>query len=174
MTIERSEAFDLVGTMVTLLGPELKPGDTAPDFTLLDKSMKPISKADLAGKPLVLNVVPSLDTPVCSLQAARFDKEAARLGDTVQMVVVSADLPFAQTRWAKEKEARNELLLSDHRDMNFGTAYGTHIKGVRLESRAVFIVDADGIIRYVEYVPAAAQEPDYDSALQALHTVLNT
>lgn len=172
MAIERPDAFDLIGMSATLIGPELKTGDTAPDFTLLNTSLKPRSKADLDGKPAVISVVPSLDTPVCSLQTARLDKEAEALGDQVNFVTVSADLPFAQKRWSKEKNASSGEFLSDHRDMSFGSAYGTHIKEARLESRAVFVLDASGTIRHAQYVPAASNEPDYDAVLNALREVM--
>lgn len=172
MTIERPDAFDLVGTKTTLIGPELHVGDSAPDFTLLNRKLQPVTKTNILGKPTVISVVPSLDTPVCSIQTARFDKEAAALGDAVNIVTVSVDLPFAQARWTKENEAGHVQVLSDHRDMNFGNAYGTHVKDVRIESRAVFVLDAEGTIRHVEYVPAAGSEPDYDAALAALKSLL--
>jgi thiol peroxidase len=171
MTVEREGAFDLFGPR-TLVGPELKPGDPAPDFTLVNSKLQPVSKSDFAGKPLVISVVPSLDTPVCSKQSKRFDEEAANLGDSVSIITVSADLPFAQARWCGANDATNTQTLSDHRDMGFGNAYGTHVKDVRIESRAVFIVDGGGTVRYVEYVPQAGQEPDYASVLQALQQVL--
>jgi thiol peroxidase len=171
MAIEREGAFDFFGP-TTLIGPELKPGDPAPDFTLLNGKLKPVSKSDFAGKPMVISVVPSLDTGVCSKQSRRFDEEAAKLGDKVNILTVSADLPFAQGRWCSENDAKNIQTLSDHRNMSFGEAYGTHVKQIRLESRAVFIIDAEGTIRYVEYVPAAGQEPNYDAALEALQQVV--
>jgi thiol peroxidase len=170
MTVERTGAFDFLGPK-TLVGPELKPGDPAPDFTLQTRKLDLVSKKDFAGKPMIISVVPSLDTSVCSTQSKRFDDEATRLGDQVSVLTVSADLPFAQGRWCKENNATNAQVLSDHLDMNFGTSYGTHIKEARIESRAVFIVDANGTVRYVEYVPQAGQEPNYDAALQALQQV---
>ncbi len=171
MAVEREGAFDLFGPR-TLIGPELKSGDPAPDFTLVNNKLKPVSKSNFAGKPMIISVVPSLDTPVCSNQSKRFNEEAANLGDAVAVLTVSADLPFAQSRWCGANDATNLQTLSDHKDMSFGEAYGTHVKDVRIESRAVFIVDKDGIIRYVEYVPAAGQEPDYVAALQAVQQVV--
>jgi thiol peroxidase len=170
MTVERAGAFDFLGPK-TLVGPELKPGDPAPDFTLQNRKLELVQKNDFAGKPMIISVVPSLDTSVCSTQSKRFDDEASRLGDRVAVLTVSADLPFAQGRWCKENNATNAQTLSDHLDMSFGDAYGTHIKEARVESRAVFIVDAGGTIRYVEYVPQAGQEPNYDAALEALKQV---
>ncbi len=171
MTVERPEAFDFLGPK-TLIGPELKVGDTAPDFTLLNAKLKPVRKSDLAGKPMLISVVPSLDTSVCSKQTVRFNQAAATLGERVHFITVSADLPFAQARWCGANDVTSVQTLSDHRDMSFGDAYGTHIKEARVESRAVFVVDADGIIRYAEYVPTAGQEPNYDAALDVLQQLL--
>jgi thiol peroxidase len=169
MTTERAQAFDLVGTMVTLIGPELKPGDKAPDFTLQTTDLSTVTMDAFRGKPLLISVVPSLDTSVCALQTNRFDKEAEVLKDKASFITVSADLPFAQKRWCGANNAINGQTLSDHYDMNFGTAYGTNIKEARLESRAVFVVDNGGVIRYVQYVPKATDEPDYESALKTLN-----
>lgn len=168
MATERANAFDLVGTMVTLVGPELKPGDAAPDFKLLANDLSPVTLDDLAGKPLLISVVPSLDTGVCAAQTSHFDKEAEGLKDKANFITVSVDLPFAQARWCGAHNALNGKTLSDHYDMNFGDAYGTHIKEARLESRAVFVVDGQKTVRYVQYVPKAVEEPDYDSALKVL------
>jgi thiol peroxidase len=171
MAVERAGAFDFLGPK-TLIGPELNVGDTAPDFTVLNAKLKPVSKSDLAGKPMLISVVPSLDTSVCNKQTIRLNQEATELGDKVHFLTVSADLPFAQARWCGANDVKTIQVLSDHRDMNFGDAYGTHIKEDRVESRAVFVVDATGVIQYVEYVPQAGQEPDYDAALTALRKVV--
>ncbi len=171
MTVERTGAFDLFGPK-TVIGPELKPGDPAPGFELQNSKLQTVTRSDFTGKPLVISVVPSLDTPVCSKQSKRFDEEAAKLGDKVAIITVSADLPFAQARWCNENSATNVQTLSDHMDMSFGEAYGTYVKEARIESRAVFVVDGSGTIRYVEYVPQAAQQPDYDAVLAALKEVV--
>lgn len=172
MTTERANAFDLVGTMVTLIGPELKVGDKAPNFTLLSTDLQQVSMESFRGKPLLISVVPSLDTSVCARQTSHFDQEVASLKDKARFITVSADLPFAQQRWCGANNAINGQTLSDHYDMNFGTSYGTHIKEARLDSRAVFVVDGDGTIRYVQYVPQATQEPDYNSALNVLRELV--
>jgi thioredoxin-dependent peroxiredoxin len=172
MSSERKEAFDLVGTMVTLVGPELKVGDNAPDFTLRTGKMQTVSMENYRGKPLLISVVPSIDTGVCALQTSHFDKEAESLAGTATFLTVSVDLPFAQQRWCGANNALNGEMLSDYFDLNFGSAYGTHIQEVRLESRAVFVVDAAGIIQYVQYVPKAVEEPDYDSALNVLKSLV--
>lgn len=171
MSVEREAAFDFFGPR-TLIGPELRVGEAAPDFTLLNNKLQAVTKASYAGKPVLLSVVPSLDTGVCSKQTARFNQEAAAMGDKVAFVTVSADLPFAQARWCGANDAGNIEALSDHRDMSFAAAYGTYLQDFRLESRAVFVLDANGIVRHVEYVPAAGKEPDYDAALAVLRTLV--
>ena len=167
MAHERANAFDFWGPR-TLVGPELKPGDKAPAFTLTKTRNEKIRSADFAGKPLVISVIPSIDTGVCSRQTRRFNEEAAALGDKANILTVSADLPFAQARWCGAEGIDKVVMGSDYVDMSFGDAYGTHIKELRWESRAVFVVDRNGIIRHVEYVPVGGQEPNYDAALVAL------
>lgn len=171
MTTERPAAFDFLGPR-TLIGPELKAGDPAPDFVLLNNKLEDVRRSDLAGKPMLISVVPSLDTSVCSMQTARFDQEAANFGTALNVVTVSADLPFAQARWCGDHNATNSMVLSDHREMSFGEAYGTLVAGLRIESRAVFVVDKEGVIRYAEYVPVAGNHPDYVAALEALQSVV--
>ena len=169
---ERENAFEFFGPQ-TLVGPELKPGDKAPDFSLTNNKMQPVTLGDFAGKPLLLSVAPSLDTSVCSIQGAHFNQEAAALGDKANVVMVTADLPFAQGRWCGANDATNLQTLSDYRELSFGSAYGTNIKQFRLDSRAVFVVDAAGTVRYAEYVPHVAQEPHYEDALDALRAALS-
>jgi thioredoxin-dependent peroxiredoxin len=166
MPQERPNAFDFWGPK-TLVGPELRPGDRAPAFKL-SKGREMISSEQFAGKPLIISVIPSIDTGVCSTQTRRFNQAAALLGDAVNIVTISADLPFAQGRWCGAEGIDKVIMGSDYLDMSFGDAYGTHIKELRWESRAVFVVDKDGIIRYVEYVPVAGREPNYEAALAAL------
>ena len=167
MSIERSEAFDFFGPR-TLVGPELKTGDQAPDFTLINNQFQPVSLKDFAGKPLLLSVVPSLDTSVCSKQTIHFNGEASSLTDQASFVTISADLPFAQARWCGSNNVEYMQALSDHREMSFASAYGTYVPDFRIESRAVFVVDGNGVVQYVEYVPVAGQEPDYETALEEL------
>jgi thioredoxin-dependent peroxiredoxin len=166
MPQERPNAFDFWGPQ-TLVGPELRPGDTAPPFRL-SQGKESLSSAQFAGKPLIISVIPSIDTGTCSMQTRRFNQAAAALGDAATILTVSADLPFAQKRWCGAEGIDQVIMGSDYLDMSFGDAYGTHIQAVRLESRAVFVVDAAGTIRHVEYVPVAGQEPNYDAALAAL------
>jgi thiol peroxidase len=165
--MERANAFDFIGPK-TLVGPELKVGDKAPAFVVLGQDLKDVDSATLAGKPMLISVIPSVDTGVCDLQTKRFNEEAGRMGDKITLLTVSADLPFALRRYCGANEIKNLLVVSDHRTMSFGAAYGTYIKEVRLESRAVFVVDGAGVIRHAEYVPTAGQHPDYDAALAVL------
>lgn len=172
MAQERTNAFVFLGPR-TLIGPELKPGDKAPAFKLVNNKGEEVSNAAFAGKPLLISVVPSLDTGVCSLQTRRFNQEAGEFGDRLQVLTVSADLPFAQTRWCGAEGVKNLQVLSDHRDMNFGMAYGTYVKDLRLDSRAVFVVDGAGTVRYAEYVQVASEHPNYDAALAAVRQLVS-
>ncbi|HMQ33067.1 MAG TPA: thiol peroxidase [Chloroflexaceae bacterium] len=168
---ERADAFDFFGPRA-LVGPELRPGDAAPDFALLTNRFKTVSLADFAGKALLISVVPSLDTGMCSKQTLRFNQAAAELADRASFIAVSADLPFAQARWCGSNDVGHVQALSDHRELAFGQNYGTYVPDFRIESRAVFVVDREGVIRHAEYVPSAGQEPDYDAALAALREAL--
>jgi len=165
---ERTGAVTFQGNPLTLIGDALNVGDAAPDFVLLANDLSPVRLADSAGKVRLISVVPSLDTAVCDTQTRQFNERIAAFGEGVICYTVSADLPFAQARWCGAAGIERVQTLSDHRDMAFGGAYGTHIKELRLESRAVFVVDGTGTVRYVEYVPEMTHEPDYDKALAAL------
>ncbi|MDQ0189478.1 thiol peroxidase [Alicyclobacillus cycloheptanicus] len=167
MAVERAGAFLFAGKACTLVGPELKVGDVAPDFELVANDLSTVTLADSKGKVRIISVVPSLDTGVCDAQTRRFNEEASKLGDNVVILTVSADLPFAQKRWCGAAGVDRVQTLSDHRSMSFGDAYGTHIREVRLESRAVFVVDSSDKLVHVEYVPEAGKHPDYEAALNA-------
>jgi len=150
---------------MTLLGPEIRVGDKAPEFTVLGNDMSPVTLADTAGAVRVISVVPSLETPVCDQQTRRFNAAAGELAATV--LTVSVDLPFTQARWCGAAGADAVRTVSDYRDLSFGQAYGVVIKELRLLARAVFVVDATDTVVYAEYVPAVEQHPDYDAALAA-------
>ena len=167
MATERPNAVAMRGNPLTLLGEARKPGDALPDFTVVDNGLKPVTAADTAGAVRIFSVVPSLDTPVCDTQTRRFNAEAGKLGDSVRVLTISMDLPFAQKRWCGAAGATHVQTLSDYQTASFGLAMGTLVKGLRLECRAIFVVDAQGVIRYVEYVPEVTQEPDYEKALAA-------
>ncbi|MGD6967928.1 thiol peroxidase [Rossellomorea vietnamensis] len=152
---------------VTLLGNEVKPGDSAPDFTVLANDLSEVSLNDTKGKVRLISVVPSIDTGVCDAQTRKFNEEAGTL-ENVEVLTVSADLPFAQRRWCGANGIENVQTLSDHRDMSFGEAYGVHIKEMRLLARAVFVVGSNDKVTHAEYVSEATNHPDYDAAIQAV------
>lgn len=162
------------GRPLTVLGPKLQPGDKAPNFELANNlfSTETVSLADSAGKVRLISVVPSLDTGICDAQTRRFNEEISKFGDNVICYTISVDLPPAQKRWCGNAGVERVETLSDYRSMSFGNAYGTHVKEVRVEQRAVFVVDADDTIRYVEYVPEISQHPNYEAALEALKEVV--
>jgi thioredoxin-dependent peroxiredoxin len=170
---ERPGAVTRRGVSFTVIGDKLNVGDKAPDFQLATQlfSTETVGLADSAGKVRLISVVPSLDTSTCDLQTRRFNQEISQYGDNVIGYTISVDLPPAQQRWCGNAGVERVQTLSDYRNMSFGNAYGTHIKEVRVEQRAVFIVDADDTIRYVEYVPEISQHPNYDAALAALKEV---
>ena len=160
------------GSPITLLGNEVKAGDKAPDFVALDTSLSPVRFSSFRGKVCILSSVPSLDTPVCDLETRRFNEEAGKLGEDVVFLTVSMDLPFAQKRWCGAAGVTRVKTLSDHRDASFGMAYGVLIKELRLLARAVFVVDRQGTIRYVQLVKEVSSEPDYDAVLKAVRGVM--
>jgi thiol peroxidase len=164
--MERPGATTLRGNPLTLVGPELKVGDTAPDFTAVDNSLKPVTLKDTTGKVRIISVIPSLDTPVCDAQTKKFNEEVANLPG-VDVLTVSMDLPFAQKRWCGAFGVDKVKMLSDHKDASFGSSYGTLIKELRIESRAIFVVDEKDQIRHAEYVKEVADHPNYEAALAA-------
>ncbi len=156
------------GNPLALAGRWPKVGDPAPDFQVLANDLSGVRLANFKGKTLVICSVPSLDTPVCDTEVRKFNEHATSLGDDVAVLVVSMDLPFAQKRWCGAAGVKNVQTLSDHRDASFGNAYGVLIEDLRLLARAVFVVDKDGRIRYIQVVKELSSEPDYEAALKAL------
>jgi thiol peroxidase len=158
------------GNPVELVGPGLKPGDTAPDFSCVGAGLSIMGLADTGAKARLFSVVPSLDTPVCNTQTRKFSADLQALGDKAAAYTVSLDLPFAQARWCGDAKVENIKNLSDVRDHSFGTHYGVLIKGLPLPllARAVFVVDPGNKVTYVEYVSEITQEPNYEPALKAL------
>jgi thiol peroxidase len=165
---ERHGYVTFKGTPLTLLGEAPRVGSKAPEFTALRGDMTPFSLSQAAGKTVVINSVPSLDTPICAMQTRRFNQEAAGLGDNVKVLVISMDLPFAQQRFCATEGIANLETLSDHRDAAFGTAYGLLIKELRLLARSVLVIDDKGILRYQQLVSEVGQEPSYEEALAAI------
>lgn len=151
---------------VTLLGNEVSVGDQAPNFTVLANDLSPVTLADTKGKIRILSVVPSIDTGVCDAQTRRFNEDASTI-DNAEVLTVSMDLPFAQKRWCASNGLENVKTLSDHRDASFGESYGVLIKELRLLARAVFVVDANDKVTYVEYVSEATNHPNYEAAIEA-------
>ena len=155
-----------MGNPKTLLGPELKVGDKAPEFMAIDDSLKPVDLASTGAGVRIFSVVPSLDTPVCDMQTKRFNDEAGKSGG-ITLYTVSMDLPFCAEAWCDAFGVDHVKMISDHRDGSFGQAFGTLIKDLRILSRAIFVVDKDNIIRYVEYVKEVGDHPNYEAVMEA-------
>ncbi|HUQ93924.1 MAG TPA: thiol peroxidase [Bryobacteraceae bacterium] len=167
--MERPGATTLRGNPLTLVGPELKEGDAAPNFEMVDTGLQPVDLDKTGNTVRIFSVVPSLDTPVCDMQTKRFNEEASRLPG-VDIITVSMDLPFAQKRWCGAFGIDKVKMLSDHKTGSFGEAYGTMIKELRIESRAIFVVDRKNVVRHAEYVKEVADHPNYETALDAAKT----
>ena len=161
-----------LGNPLTLIGTEKKIGEKADNFTVLDKELKEISLKDFTGKIKLISVTPSLDTPVCDIQARRFNQEAAKLPDGVVIMNISMDLPFAISKFCTTAGIDKVKAYSDHRDASFGNAYGVLIKELRLLARSIFIIDRDDRIRYIELVPELSHQPNYDKALAELRKLI--
>lgn len=168
--MERKGAVTLKGNPVTLIGPEIKAGDKAPDFQCVDNTLKPVTLAQTGKTVRIFSVVPSLDTPVCDAQTKRFNEEVTKLPG-VDVYTISVDLPFGQKRYCNTFGIDNVKMLSDHRDVSFGTNYGTLIKELRIESRAIFVLDRDNVIRYVEYLKEVGEHPNYEAAIKAAQSL---
>lgn len=165
---EREGAVTFDGSPLTLVGDELRPGDIAPDTTLVANDLAAVRLSSYRGKVCVISSVPSIDTPVCDVETRRFNEEAAAFGDDVAVITVSVDLPFAQARWCGAAGIERVTTLSDYLDTSFGTSYGVLIKGLRLLARAVFVVDEEGVVRYVQIVDELTEEPDYGAVIEAV------
>jgi thioredoxin-dependent peroxiredoxin len=168
---ERKGIITFQGNPLTLVGPEMNVGDKAPDFVLLDSDLKEFRLKDFAGRIKVISVTPSLDTPVCDMQARRFNQEASRLSGDIIVMNVSMDLPFAISRFCAAAGIERVRAFSDHRDASFGNAYGVLIKELRLLARAVFVIDKKDIVQYREIVPEITNLPDFDAALGVINRI---
>jgi thiol peroxidase len=160
----------LNGKPMSLAGPEIRVGQKAPDFKLLATDFSEVRLSQSRGRIRLLSVVHSLDTGICDLQTKKFEEQAGKFADVV-IYTISMDLPFAQARYCGANDIKNLKTLSDYRDASFAKAYGVLIEDLRLLSRAIFIIDRDDTVRYVEYVPEVAQHPDYEKAIAALTTL---
>lgn len=165
---ERVGLVTMRGNPLTLVGNEVKVGETAPDFTALDNNLTPVKLSVYRPKLCIISSVPSLDTPVCDIETRKFNEEASKWDDKVQVLTISMDLPFAQKRWCGSTGANKIQTLSDHREAQFGIAYGVLIKELRLLARAVFLVDQKGILQYIQLVKEIASEPNYDEIWSVL------
>ncbi len=165
---QRKDVITFKGQPLTLLGDEVTLGQTAPEATVLDNALNPVALSDFRGKIVIVSSVPSLDTSVCDLQTRRFNTEAASLGDDVVILTISMDLPFAQARWCGSAGVEAVKTLSDHRDGQFGLAFGLLIEELRLLARAVLVLDREGTVRHVQVVPEMTDEPDYEAALEVV------
>lgn len=160
------------GKPVLLAGTEPKVGDMAPDFTVIDNSLVEVNLAKFRGQVLIIAAVPSLDTGVCDRETRTFNEKAAQLGPKVQILTLSMDLPFTQKRWCGNAGVDRVTTLSDHRTASFGLAYGVLIKDLRLLARAVFVVDAKGVIRHIEVLGDVGKEPNYEATILAAQKLL--
>lgn len=164
-----SRTFLVKDTMFQVTGEELKVGQPAPNFTVIEKTptgLQPFKLSDFVGKVVLVNVVPSLDTGICSTQTKTVNAEIEQLPANVQVVTISMDLPYAQARFAESEGITKVRFGSDHRDANFASAFGTLVTDLRLQQRSMFVVDKGGVVRYTEYVPVLTQEPNYTAAFE--------
>ncbi|HET6419283.1 MAG TPA: thiol peroxidase [Geobacteraceae bacterium] len=169
---ERPGAVTFMGNPLTLLGQELKIGDKAPDFRVVNNDLQPVTLADFKGKIKVISTVPSLDTPVCDVETRRFNSEAVRLPDKVAVLTLSMDLPFAQKRWCGAAGIDKVHTLSDYQERSFALDYGVLINELKLMARCIFVADATDTIRYIQLVREITSEPDYAAVLAAVEGLL--
>lgn len=167
-----SHKVKFAGNDIKLLGTPVKVGDKAQNFTGVGSDLKPVALSDYNGKIKIISVFPSIDTPVCSMQAGKFNARADALGSNVAILSISNDLPFAHGRYCAAENIKHLTMISDHRDLDFGMKYGFVLDGLRLLARGVVVLDKDNVVRYVEYVPEVTTEPNYDKALEAVKALL--
>ncbi len=166
--MEEKKVVTMKGNPLSLSGKTVKVGGKAPDFKVIANDLSEISLSSFKGKVCLIATVPSLDTSVCDLETRKFNEKATQLKDNTVVLTISMDLPFAQSRWCGAAGVKNVKTLSDYRFADFGNKYGVLITDLRLLARTVFIIDAKGIIRYIQIVDELTSEPDYEAALNAL------
>ena len=169
---EKEAVVTMNGEPLTLAGRQVKVGDLAEDFEVVANDLSAVKFSSFRGKVCLISSVPSLDTGVCDIQTRKFNEQAKALADDVVVLTISMDLPFAQGRWCGAAEVENVQTLSDHRKAQFGNAFGVLIKELRLLARAVFVVNKDGVVRYIQIVDELTNEPDYEAALKAAKELL--
>lgn len=162
---KRTGVVTFAGGPMTLLGKEVKAGENAPDFVAVKNDLSTFRLSELKGKTVIISAVPSVDTGVCELQTIRFNEEANKLED-VAIVTISCDLPFAMGRFCAAKGIDKAVTVSDYKDLDFGMKYGFVIEELRLLTRGIVVIDKDGVVRHVEYVPEITNHPNYDKALE--------
>lgn len=161
-----SKKITFAGNEMPVVGNEIKVGDKAPEFTALKADLSPLKLSDFSGETVVISVAPSIDTGVCAKQTAKFNSEATTLG--VNIIAISCDLPFALGRFCAAEGIDKITTVSDHRTLEFGEKYGFIMEPLRLLARGVVIVDKEGTVQYVEYVPEVTDEPNYEAAIEAI------
>ena len=169
---KRAGIITFKGNPMTLAGQEVKVGDKAPDFAVVDNGLAATTLATYSGKVKIISAVPSIDTPVCDTETRRFNQEAANLPGDVVVLTISLDLPFAQKRWCGAAGIDRVTTLSDYRTRSFGKNYGVLIKELLLLSRTVFVIDAKDTVRYIQRVPEVTSEPDYAAVIVAAKALL--
>ena len=168
--MDRNNIITFKGGPLTLVGPELKVGDNAPDFTAVDAGLKPVKLSDFKGQTVIISSVPSLDTPTCEIQTKKFNEQAAGLN--AKILTVSLDLPFAQKRFCDANKIGNVTVLSDYKDHDFANKYGLMIKELGLITRAVLVIGKNNKISYMEIVKEVTQEPNYKAALEQVKSTV--
>ncbi|WP_073507969.1 thiol peroxidase [Streptobacillus notomytis] len=158
------------GNPITLIGNQVKVGEMAPDFKALKGDLSEFKLSDYLGKKIVLTSFPSIDTGICAIQATKFNQEISKFDDAV-LITISNDLPFALNRYCGANGIDNAITISDHKDVDFGMKYGMLIEELRLLSRAVFVIDKEGKLAFIEVCQEIKSEPNYEEALKVLSRI---
>ena len=171
--MSRSGAVTFKGNPLTLAGSAVTVGQQAPSFKGVNEQLEEVTLDSLKGKPTIISVVPSLDTPVCQKQTKNFNQQLGAFGDKINAVTMSLDLPFAMKRFCGAEEIANLKSVSDHRDRSFGNNWGMLIEELKILARGVFVLDPNGKVVYAETVKEVADEPNYNAALDALRKIVH-
>lgn len=173
MPVERTGVMEVGGKPATIIGRDIVVGQLAPEFTVSNLDWSTFrGLGDTQGKVRIIASLPSLDTSVCDRETRRFNTEAAALDEDIVILVISTDLPYTQKRWCGAAGIDQVLVLSDHQDASFGEKYGVLIKERRILRRAVFVVDRNDNVVYVDYMPVLGDEPDYEAVIAAARQAL--
>ena len=173
MTTVRTDFFKLGDKFATVLGDDVKVGQKAPEFTSVALDWRPVNPvAESRGRVAILSAVPSLDTDVCDRETRRFNEEAAKLSDDIIIWTISTDFPYAQKRWCGAAGIDKVRVVSDVLETEMGLKYGLLVKERRYLRRAVFVVDREGMLMYVDYMKSNSLEPNYDEVIEAAKKAL--